>query len=70
MASNEQGCALNGSSATTGVRINDNSKGSGSQFEEAIYEEPPKLDCKVPSRNSFLNIEFEPPFLNLLLRCT
>ena len=35
--------------------------------------DPPKRDCKLPSLNSFLNIdnvELEPPLRNLLLRWT
>lgn len=73
------GCTLTDSSATTGLNINDDNRGSGSELEEAMYEEPPRRDCQAPSRkapsrnNSFLtkeNVEPEPPFLSLLLRCT
>ena len=69
----EGGVALTDSSATTGLNINDDNRGSGSEFEEAKYEEPPRRECKAPSRNSFLNIDIvepEPTFLTLLLRCT
>ncbi|RDY11226.1 hypothetical protein CR513_04141, partial [Mucuna pruriens] len=68
-----QGSTLTDSSATTGLNINEDNRGSGSELEEAEYEEPPRRDCKAPSRNSFLNIENvepKPPFLTLLLRCT
>lgn len=49
----------------------DNSE-SGSTIED-IYEDPPKRDCRFPSRNSLLNIvcvELDPPLRILLLRCT
>nr|AFK43424.1 unknown [Lotus japonicus] len=68
-----QGRALRDSSASTGLKINDDKSGSGSELEEAMYEDPPRRDCRAPSRNSFLNIdnvEPGPPFLTLLLRCT
>ena len=50
------------------------SNGSGSVFkDETKHEDPPRRDCKLPSRSSFLNIEnaeLAPPFRSLLLRCT
>lgn len=68
-----QDCTLTASSATTGLKTNDDNRVSGSELEEAMYEEPPRRDCKAPSFNSFLNkenVELETPFLTLLLRCT
>lgn len=65
--------ALKDSSEPSGLNIKDDNRGSGSELEEARNEEPPRSDCKAPSRNSLLNIESveqEPPFLTLLLRCT
>jgi len=50
------------------------SNGSGSVLEdETKHEDPPRRDCKLPSRSSFLSIEnaeLAPPFRSLLLRCT
>jgi hypothetical protein len=43
------------------------SNGSGSVLEdETKHEDPPRRDCKLPSRNSFLSIEnakLAPPLL-------
>jgi len=67
------GVALEDSSATSGLNIKDDNRGSGSELGEVMNEEPPRSDCKAPSRNSLLNIEIvepEPAFLTLLLRCT
>lgn len=37
-------------------KINDDNNGSGAALdEESIQEDPPKRDCKLPSRSSFLN---------------
>lgn len=36
--------------------MKDDNNGSGATLdEETIQEEPPKRDCKFPSRSSFLN---------------
>ena len=71
----ERGCTLTGSSTFGELNINDDSNGSGSVLleEERRYEDPPRRDCKFPSRSSFLNmenVELDPTLRNLLLRCT
>jgi len=35
--------------------INDDNRGSAALDEDTIHEDPPKRDCKFPSRSSFLN---------------
>lgn len=70
----ETGCMFRGSSREGGLSINDESNGSGSMLEEETkHEDPPRSDCKLPSRSSFLNsenAELDPPLRNLLFRCT
>lgn len=52
--------------------INDDNNGSGAAFVEvAIQEDPPKRDCRFPSRSSLLNkesVERDPPLRDFLLR--
>lgn len=39
-------------------KINDDNKGSGAALvEETMQDEPPKRDCKAPSRSSLLKRE-------------
>jgi len=65
----ELDCSLTASSPRTGLKINDCSKVSGSELEEAVDEEPPRRECNPASLNSFLNnVELVTPFLTLLLR--
>lgn len=68
----ESGCTLRGSSTLGELNINDDNNGSASVLgEETKHEEPPRRDCRFPSRNSFLskeNVEFGPPLRSLRLR--
>jgi hypothetical protein len=70
----ERGFAFSGSSKLGGLNMKGESNGSGSVLEdETKHEDPPRRDCKLPSRSSFLSIEnaeLAPPFRSLLLRCT
>lgn len=53
--------------------INDDNNGSGAALVEVtIQEDPPKRDCRFPSRSSLLNkesVERDPPLRDFLLRC-
>lgn len=69
----ESGCAQRRSSTLGELNINDDNNGSGSVLEEETKQDPPRRDCRFPSRSSFLNrekVELGPPLRNLLLRCT
>lgn len=53
--------------------MKEDNNGSGSVLTDDGTEndEPPKRECRFPSRNSFFNIErveLDPPLRNLLLR--
>lgn len=54
-------------------KINEDNNGSGATLvEETTYEDPPKRDCRFPSRSSLLNkvsVECDPPLRDFLLRC-
>ena len=67
------GASFPTSSAEDELYINDDRRGSVSGLDdESMKEDPPKRDCRFPSRSSFLsilNIEFGMPLRNLLLRC-
>lgn len=76
ISSEEWGWTAIGSSLTTGdvLHINeDNNESASVLVDETKFEEPPRSDCRFPSRNSLLNIEsveLDPPLRYRLLRCT
>lgn len=52
--------------------MNEDNKGSGSALvEETKWEDPLRMDCRLPSLSSFLiieRVELGPPLRNRLLR--